>query len=123
MFGKVVRAEYEYPRQGYTAHRDFAPRVGLAYLLTPKTRCESLRKILRRHVNNNFSATAARDSTFQSKERGSDCGFRAASSTFGARKLPSPFTNRNSTAECQFLPLPSGFPLNYYPTGAVSSGP
>ena len=120
-FGKCAPLNTNIPRQGYTAgNRDFAPRVGLAYLLTPKTPVRvSFGKFYDGNVNNNF---------FSNLQHGiAPFNLRNEVATAGSEPLPPLLVQGNFPPPSPTgIPQPNAnppaafrVPLNYYPTGAV----
>lgn len=120
-YGKCAPLNTSIPRQGYTTgNKDFAPRVGLAYLLTPKTPIRaSFGKFFDGNVNNNF---------FSNIQTGiAPFNLRDSQSATGAEQLPPILVQDNFPA-----PSPTGVPepnsnppasfrvpLNHYPSAAV----
>jgi hypothetical protein len=120
-YGKCAPLNRSIPRQGYTSgNRDFAPRIGLAYLLTPKTPVRaSFGKFYDGNINNNF---------FSNLQHGiAPFNLRNEVSTAGSEQLPPLLVQGNFPPPSPTgIPQPNAnppaafrVPLNYYPTGAV----
>jgi hypothetical protein len=120
-FGRCAKLNHNIPEQGYTTgKRDFAPRIGLAYQLTPNTPVRaSFGKFYDGNVNNNF---------FSNIQHGiAPFNLRDEVTTTGSEQLPPLLMQGNfPTPSPTGIPQPNSstpaafrVPLNYYPTASV----
>jgi len=120
-YGKCAPLNNNIPRQGYTVgNMDFAPRFGLAYLLTPKTSLRaSVGKFFDGNINNNlFILTQHGTAPFS---------LRNEVITTGAEQLPPLLVQGNFPAPSPTgIPQPNAnppasfrVPLSHYPTASV----
>jgi hypothetical protein len=120
-YGECAPLNSNIPRQGYTAGKlDLAPRIGLAYLLTPRTPVRvSFGTFYDGNVNNNF---------FSNLQHGiAPFNLRNEVVTAGSEQLPPLLVQGNFPPPSPTgIPQPNAdppasfrIPLAHYPTGAV----